>query len=87
MEEIFGSQKNFEEYRISRLLQERAKELRQQKRLGLMGYANFREHHQVIHQQMQRLQIPHEYHDVRLAKHTWDAGWLAEAVRFLAARK
>lgn len=81
---IFGSQENFENYRITKLLEERAGEVKGAKRLALVGYANFGPDHRAAHDLMTRLGIPHEYRDERLARHHWDAGWLPEAVRWLA---
>jgi S-formylglutathione hydrolase FrmB len=83
MNDIVGTQENFESYRLAALVEKQAKRLGPQPRLGIMGYASFREHHQSFHDQLVRLQVPHEYRDVRKPKHTWDAGWLAEAVEFL----
>jgi hypothetical protein len=83
MEGIVGTQENFEKYRIAKLLEARADDLKKEKRLALVGYSAFRQHHQTIHEHLERLKIPHDYHDDKKAKHTWDAGWLEDAVRFL----
>ncbi|MHB8971964.1 MAG: alpha/beta hydrolase-fold protein [Pirellulaceae bacterium] len=83
MGEMFGTQQNFEKYQISRLLQERASELRGDKRLILTGYGNFRQHHQQTHEQMVKLGVPHEYRDGPERKHDWHSGWVAEAVELL----
>ncbi len=79
---IFGTQKNFDKYNIPTLLAKRAKQLRTQKRLGIIGYSNFRGHHKKIHGLLIRLKIPHFYQDVRQGKHHWNSGWLEDAVRF-----
>jgi hypothetical protein len=42
MGDIFGTQENFEKYRIARLVERRADELRENKRLILLGYGSFR---------------------------------------------
>ena len=83
--DIFGTPENFEKYHVSKLLEQRADLLAKEKRLGLIGYANFHADHQAIHDQMTRLKLAHEYRDEKKAKHTWDAGWIADSVRFLTA--
>ncbi len=85
MRDIVGTQQNFENYRIAQLLAKQAAGFKKAKRLALVGVANFQSHHRAIHEEMVRLKIPHEYRDEKLPKHTWDAGWLEEAVRFLAS--
>jgi S-formylglutathione hydrolase FrmB len=85
MDRIVGTQENFENYRIVQLLEQRAADLmKKEKRLALVGYNAFHEHHQSTHERLERLKIPHEYRDEKKAKHTWDAGWLEDAVQFLA---
>jgi Putative esterase len=83
MDAIVGTPENFEKYRIVKLLELRAADLKKEKRLALIGTNAFPEHHQAIHEQMERLKIPHEYRDEKKPKHTWDAGWIEDAVRFL----
>jgi len=34
---------------------------------------------------MERLKVPHEYRDEKKPKHTWDAGWIEDAVKFLVS--
>ena len=83
---IFGTQENFQQYQISKLLERRADELRGRKRLILLGYGNFREHHQKAHAVMEKLKIDHEYRDGPVRKHEWGSGWLPEAVKMLMTR-
>jgi len=83
MANIVRTPENFENYRIARLLELNAEKLQKDKRLGLVGYANFQQHHQAIHDLMERLQVPHEYRDEKKPRHTWDAGWIEDAVNFL----
>jgi enterochelin esterase-like enzyme len=83
MSAIVATQENFEKYRIAKLLEQQAAPFRKAKRLALVGYANFREHHQAVHDQMNRLKVLHDYRDEKLPKHTWDAGWLTQAVELL----
>ena len=82
---IFGSQENFENYRIAALLEDQAGQLRQRRRLVLLGYDNFRSHHLEIHDRMLALKIPHDYRDGPKRKHQWHSGWVAEAVGLLAS--
>lgn len=86
MADIYATQENFEKYRIPKLLEERAKDLGKDKRLALIGYANFGEHHRTLHEAMDRLKIAHEYQDDKKARHTWDAGWIGAAVQFLTTK-
>lgn len=83
MEGIFGTQENFERCQITKLVQERAAELRGQNRLVLTGYGNFRQHHQKAHELMKKLGIPYEHRDGPARKHDWHSGWVAEAVELL----
>lgn len=83
MDGIFGTQENFERYQIASLLRQRAAELRQQNRIILTGYGNFRQHHQQAHDLMKKLGIPHEYRDGPQRKHDWHSGWVEEAVELL----
>ncbi len=80
---IYGSQENFEEYRIDQLLRKNAKKLRDKPRLILTGYGNFRTHHQQMHELLQELTIPHVYRDGPFRKHDWHSGWVTEAVELL----
>lgn len=81
---IFGTQENFEGYRITALLERRAEELaRQPPRLAHFGYGNFRDQHESVEALLKRLQIPHVYHDGPQRKHNWNSGWLPQAVEFL----
>jgi hypothetical protein len=83
MADIVGTPEQFEVYRVPKLLEQKAEALQKGPRLGLVGYANFRDHHQAAHKLMDRLKIPHDYHDDRKPRHTWDADWLSDAVEFL----
>lgn len=84
LEKIYGSEANFEKYRISSLLKERGKKLGSKERLfyynteGKRGWGGAE-----IHQQMVELEIPHRYLYESKRKHRWDSGWIPEAVKFL----
>jgi enterochelin esterase-like enzyme len=82
--EAFGSRENFEKYRVTRLLEERAGKLGDGKRLAVLGYGNFRDDHRTVHALMDRLKIEHDYRDGPARKHDWHSGWVVEAVEFLA---
>lgn len=85
MGEIFGTQENFEKYQISALLTKQAELLSREKRLVLLGYDNFRDHHEAIHALLGKLKIPHEYRDGPKRKHVWDSGWIPDAASLLVS--
>ena len=86
MAEIFGTQENFEKYRISTLLEKRASELSGPLRLIHFGYGNFREHQQSAERLMNELKIAHQYRDGPKREHSWHSGWLPEAVQMLVEK-
>ena len=77
---IFGTQENFERYRISALLAKQADALRGKPRLVLTGYDNFRSQHVETHERLVTLGVPHVYRDGPRRDHQWHSGWLPEAV-------
>jgi len=82
----FGTQENFEHYRITALVERRAGLLRQNPaRLVLMGYGNFRSQTEAMHRKMLALGIPHVYDNATERRHHWESGWFAGAVRRLMA--
>ncbi|MFO0879747.1 MAG: alpha/beta hydrolase-fold protein [Gemmataceae bacterium] len=84
--DIFGTQANFDGYRISKLLADRAVKLQKEKRLLLLGYGNFRAEHVQVHALMDRLTIAHHYQDGPARQHDWHSGWVHEAVDRLLDR-
>lgn len=80
---IFGTQENFEKYRISDLLQTKGGSLGPQKQLILTGQGNFQPEHERVHALMEKLKIPHEYRAGEVRKHDWHSGWVGEAVELL----
>jgi S-formylglutathione hydrolase FrmB len=80
---IFGTADNFEGYRVSKLLTDRADQLREGKRLILLGYSNFRTEHEHAHALMVGRKIAHEYRDGPPRKHDWHSGWVKEAGELL----
>ena len=84
MDRIFATQENFENYRITALLDKRAGLLRKgPKRLVLLGYGNFKFHVEQVHRRMLALGIGHHYDNRTKRKHDWRSGWLAGAVAAL----
>ena len=83
MAPIFGTDENFQNYRVDKLLRHRADQLQGQPRLVLAGYGNFRGPTQQIHALLEKLGIPHLYRDGPQRQHHWQSGWLAEAVELL----
>ena len=83
---IFGTQQNFEKYRVSSLLEKRAKLLSNSDRLILMGHGNFKDHHDEARTLTQRLSIRHIYREGPKREHSWESGWLPEAVELLVSR-
>jgi S-formylglutathione hydrolase FrmB len=81
--EIFATAENFDAYRVSRLLAERAKTLGADERLILTGYDNFREDHRKAHELMLGLGVRHVYRDGPRRSHDWHGGWVGEAVELL----
>ncbi len=80
---IFGTQENFERYRIDALLRKRGKGLGPRKRLILTGYDAFRGDHRSAHGLMNGLGMPHVYRDGPHRQHDWHSGWLEESVELL----
>jgi S-formylglutathione hydrolase FrmB len=83
MEEIFATQENFERYRITSLLRQKAEVLSGRPRLIHLGYGNFRDQHLAVESLLNELQIPHVFRDGPQRPHAWDSGWLPDAVRLL----
>jgi hypothetical protein len=80
---IFGTQENFDRYRITTLLERSADQLRDQSRLILLGYGNFREQHERAHALMTAKGIAHVYRVGPKREHHWETGWLSEAMELL----
>jgi S-formylglutathione hydrolase FrmB len=83
MGDIFGTQANFEKYKVTKLLESQADRLREDKRLILVGYGNFRDHHEKAHTLMTGARIAHVYRDGATRKHDWHSGWVSEAAELL----
>lgn len=85
--DIFGTQENFEGYRVGKLLVDNADKFQKEKRLELLGYGNFRADHEKTHALMDQLKIAHEYRDGPERKHDWHSGWVKEAVELLVGKR
>ncbi len=83
--DIFGTEANFEGYRVSKLLEDKADKFQKGKRLILLGYGNFRAEHEQAHALMDQLKVAHEYRDGPARKHDWHSGWVKEAAELLVA--
>ena len=81
---VFGTRENFERYRITDLLQDRADQLRGERpRLVLAGYGNFGGQVKRMHRRLEALRIPHRFDNRTRRRHDWHSGWFAETVRHL----
>jgi S-formylglutathione hydrolase FrmB len=83
--DVFSTAENFAGYQVTRLLEAQADQVREGKRLILLGYGNFRADHQAAHELMDKLKVSHEYRDGPARKHDWHSGWVAEAAELLLA--
>jgi esterase/lipase superfamily enzyme len=80
---IFETQENFDQYRLTSLVQQQASALRDSPRLIHLGYGNFRKDHVDFERLLLENDIPHQFHDGPQRTHDWDSGWLLEAVQGL----
>lgn len=83
MEDIFGTQENFEHYQVSKLFAEKAADFKPQTRLFLGGFGNFKKHTDEAHALLETLGIPHEFASSIYRKHIWGSGWIPVALHFL----
>lgn len=80
----FGSEANFELYRVSSLLKKSGNKLGDSARLFYYNTEGVRAPGGVdIHRLMVNLEFPHRYLFETKRKHRWDSGWMPEAVGFL----
>jgi hypothetical protein len=82
---IYGSDENFEKYRLFPLLEKRSELLStgQPVRLALTGWANFRDDHVRAHEFLDQHKIAHEYRDEKNAPHDWHSGWVERSMNWL----
>lgn len=65
----------------------KVKAVKKQARLIMIGYDVYRDHNRLVHENLERLQVPHVYSDGPPRKHRWDSGWVEQAVHFLVSSK
>lgn len=87
MGDIFGTQENFEKYELTKQFERQAHKLQSSQRLIVLGYGNFRDHHQKTHTLLMSLKIDHIYRDGPERKHDWHSGWVAEAAALLFGKE
>lgn len=80
---VFATADNFQGYQLTKLVEQKAADLRKASRLVVLGYGNFRGEHQRFHELLGKLKVPHEYRDGPSRKHDWHSGWVAEAAELL----
>lgn len=81
---VFGTVENFRKYQITRLLEERAAELRNDPaRMMLIGQGNFRAEHLKINEQLEAAKTPFTWVEGPLREHSWHSGWMPEAFQWL----
>lgn len=84
MPQVFGSTANFNAYRVTRLITQRAPELAGgPARLILAGSNVFRSDHARVAQQLRDRGVPHVFVSGPRYAHAWGGGWLPGAVRQL----
>lgn len=83
--EVFGTQARFEDYRLRDQAPRLGAKLGDEPRLILLGYGNFRPHHEAMHRLLDQHGVPHLYRDGPQRKHLWNSGWVPEAVELLSA--
>lgn len=84
MADNFGTQENFERYKMTALLERQAAHLRgEPARLVLLGFDRFGPDVEQAHRRMVALGIPHVYDNATRHKHEWHSGWFADAVGHL----
>ena len=80
----WGTEENFDKYRISSLIRSKGKELGGEARLfyynveGTRGLGGA-----IIHELLVEAGVPHRYTYEPKREHRWDSGWLPEAIQFL----
>ena len=82
----WGSAENFETHRLSTLINTRGRELGSEARLFYFNTAGKRATGGVeIHRLLVENQIPHRYVLEPHRRHSWDSGWMPEAIAFLVS--
>jgi enterochelin esterase-like enzyme len=88
MPKIYGSNANFANYRVTKLIERQASILMGgPARLILAGSSTFRADHAQVRRQLERLGVPHEFVDGPRHAHAWGSGWLPAAIHRGLARR
>ncbi|MEI7905201.1 MAG: alpha/beta hydrolase-fold protein [Candidatus Firestonebacteria bacterium] len=82
MKDSFGTQENFDKYRITHLFSKKADSFRN-KRLGLFGYSYFEEQMAQAHDILVKLNIPHDWNNENKREHRFGSGWEKEGIEAL----
>lgn len=86
MPQVYGSQANFANYQVTRLIGRQAALLaRGPCRLILAGSNMFGADHALVDRQLRRLGVPHVFVNGPRFGHAWGTGWLPGAVQSLLA--
>jgi S-formylglutathione hydrolase FrmB len=86
MQANFGSEKNFDRYEIPRLVATRASDFQSRNRIWLGGDKSaWTEHMLQLHQQMLQADVMHTWLARGRRPHSWNGGWLEDAVASLNA--
>lgn len=80
---IFGTQANFDKYRLDHGIREHGRMILKNRKVVLMGFDHFKEHMERAHSLLEQLNIPHVWIDGPQRRHHWETGWVAPAVEAL----
>lgn len=83
---IFGTQDNFNNYKITSLLEQNASKFGDTNRLILTGYGNFQKHHLQFRKFTEGISVHCIYRNGPKRKHLWSTGWLPETVELLVSK-
>lgn len=82
---VFGTVENFRQYQLTDLIHRRAPALKgQPARLGLLGQGSFEPDHRQMVTLLTMLKIPFRDLSGGPREHSWNSGWLSDAVQWLA---
>lgn len=85
---FWGSAENFERYRLSNLIKTHGADLGAEARLLYYSPAGARASGGArFHQLMVEAEVPHRYVFEPARKHSWESGWIPEAVAFLLGQE
>ncbi len=79
-QQVFGTQENFETYRLERLVRQAKPGIAGDDRLILAGCGNFCGQHAEMRQLLDALRVPYSQIDAPFRAHEWSSGWISSAV-------